>query len=136
MQDTWGRGGPGGGVENNNHMGNIIVCPAGPKKLKYWGYSRRIWPCGEFRFGTRMPGGVKTLQRTNEECATCMRSEHENSLYFISGAADFLYNNFPKKYILLPKTVDFLYNNFPKKPFSRMSFFKEIDLQFVESITS
>jgi len=40
-----------------------------------------------------------------------MRSEHGNSLHFISSAADFLHNNFQKK-------VDFLYINIPpKKPF-------------------
>ena len=47
-----------------------------------------------------------------------MRSEHGNSLHFISSAIDFLYNNFPKSLFSTTtsqKKVDFLYTNIPKK---------------------
>ena len=62
---------------------------------------------------------VSTLQRTNGEDTTWMRSEHGNGLHFISSAVDFLYNNFPKK-------ADFLYTNIPKKSHFLVFFFKKI----------
>ena len=61
---------------------------------------------------------VSTLQRTNGEVTTLMKSEHGNSLYFISSAVGFLYNNFPKRPFFiqqLPKKVDFLTQTSPKK---------------------
>jgi len=47
-----------------------------------------------------------------------MRSKHGNSLYFISRAVDYFYNNFPKSPFSLQqpaKKVVFLYKNISKK---------------------
>ena len=50
---------------------------------------------------------------------TFMKSEHGNSLYFISSAVGFLYNNFPKQSIFSTQT-------FQKKSHFSICFFKKI----------
>ena len=55
---------------------------------------------------------MSTLQRTNGEGTTWMRSEHGISLHFISSVVHFVYNNFPKKSI-------FSAQKSPQKPFFR-----------------
>ena len=69
--------------------------------------------------GIRMCGNV--WHRTNGKATTWMRSEHGNSLHFISSAVHFLYKNFPKKSIFStttsPKSRFSLHKHPPKKPF-------------------
>ena len=58
-----------------------------------------------------------------------MRSEHGNSLHFISSAVHFLYKSFPKKSIFSTTTsqkVDFLYINIPPKSHFSGKNFKKI----------
>ena len=110
-------------------MGNIIVCPAGPKNSKIIGTHCRFGIAGNLGVVLAWLTECEHAATRKWEGTTCMRSEHGNSLLFISSAVHFL-KNFPKKSIFStttsPKSRFSLHKHPSKKPFFGIFFPKKL----------